>query len=93
MNCPFCNLLTVSKKIGLIYLRQCINHEMAVYFYPAVNCTIFETKKYSISIYDNSTHLYIYDLPSMIDFKFKINVTPDTFNSTVSKLLKLKAYY
>lgn len=93
MNCPFCNLLTLSKRAGLLSLKECINHEIGVYFYTAINCTILETKKYSISIYDNSTHLYIYDLPSMIIFKFKINVTPASFEATVSKLLKLKAYY
>lgn len=93
MNCPFCNLPSLSKRSGLFSFKECTNHEISVYFYPAINCTILETKKYSLSIYDKNTHLYIYDIPRMIDFTFKINVTPDTFNLTVSKLLKLKAYY
>lgn len=96
MNCPFCNKTTITKSTQtLIIWKECINHEISVIFYPIIKAIILKTKKYSLSIYNDRTHLYIHD-PSptkMINFKFKVNVTPDTFDLTVSKLLKLKAYY
>ena len=94
MNCPFCNKTTsiINRSASFTY-KECINHEMEVHFYPSINCTILQTKKYSISIYNDKTNLYTFNPGKMIKFTFKINVTPDTFDSTVSKLLKLKAYY
>lgn len=90
MNCPFCNKTTVNVSITC---KQCSNHEILVYFYPGLNCTVLRSKEYSMTIYNYKTYLYILNPHQTIDFTFKINVTPDTFDSTVSKLLKLKAYY
>lgn len=93
MNCPFCNKTTIDQKSQPFDCKECINHGMIVLFYLAINCTILQTDKYSMSIYNNKTNLYTFNSGKMILFKFKVNVTPDTFDSTVSKLLKLKAYY
>ena len=93
MNCPFCNKTTIDQKNQPFNCKECINHEMIVLFYLGINCTFIQTEKYSMSIYNDKTNLWIFNLAKMIKFKFKINVTPDTFDLTVSKLLKLKAYY
>ena len=96
MNCIFCNKITIDARNQPFTCKECTNHEILVYFYPGLNCTVLRSKKYSMTIYDYKTYLYSFNPVNpvkTINFTFKINVTPDSFEETVSKLLKLKAYY
>lgn len=96
MNCPYCNQVTIPDP-NVTGFKICTNHEMKAAFYPSLNWTIFITKSYNITLHDNKTILSLYDgiynsYKTILSLPYRMDITPESFNSTLDKLLKLKMF-
>lgn len=87
MNCIFCN-----KQLSFSFYNSfthCLNHSIKVKFYA--NAVEFQKDDYIILLRNNRTNLYL-NSTLIISVPEKISVTPESFDSTIQKLLNLKAF-
>ena len=88
-HCPFCN-----KRIQFSffdYLGLCDNHNMNIRFYARFNLIEFEVGDYTLCRYPNKLSLiYQHDQISSIQGSF--DVSPDSVNSIIEKMIKYNAF-
>lgn len=95
--CSFCNQLLPTLSIDSF--KECKNHPVIVQFYNST--VILQNNEYSITLSPNLTELYSKKsedfLPKnpaglIISIPVTIPVTPESFDSTIQKLLRLKVF-
>jgi hypothetical protein len=87
--CSFCNQLLPTTPID--YFKECINHPVIVHFYNSI--TILQNNDYYVYLRDDLTDIYFKE-PSklIISIPKTISITPESFDSTIQKLLSMKVF-
>lgn len=96
MNCPYCNHIT-TQHANVTGFKICNNHKVKVSFYPNLNWIFFMDGLHTIILYPNKTTLTLLDktcnsYKEIISIPYIIDITPESFNSILDKLLKLKIF-
>lgn len=103
MNCPFCNKLLILPPFSfitshsLIPINECFNHSIKVVFYS--NIIELQNENYIAFIENNKINIYkkyINVSPPetnstlILSITENIHIAPESFDSTIKKLLSLK---
>ena len=89
INCPFCN-----KKINYSiynYLGICEAHSMGIRFYKRFNLIEFDTGDYILCHYPDRLVL-IYNDKKISSIQGSFDVSPDSVNSIIEKIIKYNAF-
>lgn len=87
--CSFCDrLLSIKDSFSF---KECKNHQIIVHFFNCI--TILQNNDYSITLSPNLIELYSKETSKLIlSIPNTIYITPESFDSTIQKLLSMKAF-